>query len=99
MQQVNVAVGEMDGVTQQNAAMVEQATAAARNLSADASELVAQMVRFRTGRPVQPALKAVPTDNRVHRLQRRAADEGRRLAGQSRRGTAVAVAGDDWSEF
>ena len=29
----------------------------------------------------------------------RAADEGRRLAGQSRRGTAVAVAGDDWSEF
>jgi methyl-accepting chemotaxis protein len=99
LQQVNVAVGEMDGVTQQNAAMVEQATAAARNLSADASELVAQTVRFRTGRPTQPALKAVPTENRVHRLQRRAADEGRRLAGQSRRGTAVAVAGDDWSEF
>ncbi|RZL55483.1 MAG: methyl-accepting chemotaxis protein [Sphingomonas sp.] len=99
LQQVNVAVGEMDGVTQQNAAMVEQATAAARNLSSDASELVAQMVRFRTGRPAQPALKAVPTDNRVHRLQRRAADEGRRIAGQSHRGTAVAVAGDDWSEF
>ena len=103
LQQVNTAVGEMDGVTQQNAAMVEQATAAARNLSADASELVEQMVRFRTDQRAQPVLKAVPTGNRVHHLQRRAADEGRRIAGQSRRpaiaAAAAAAGGDDWSEF
>jgi methyl-accepting chemotaxis protein len=100
LQQVNTAVGEMDGVTQQNAAMVEQATAAARNLSANASELVEQMVRFRTDRRAPPALKAVPAGQRVHQLHQRAADEGRRIAGQSsRRNAALAVAGDDWSAF
>ncbi|KQN94203.1 hypothetical protein ASE95_04920 [Sphingomonas sp. Leaf231] len=35
LQQVNTAVSEMDGVTQQNAAMVEEATAAARSLAQD----------------------------------------------------------------
>ncbi|GAA3264694.1 hypothetical protein GCM10020258_31440 [Sphingomonas yabuuchiae] len=33
LQQVNIAVGQMDMVTQQNAAMVEQATAAVRSLA------------------------------------------------------------------
>lgn len=49
LQQVNTAVGEMDNVTQQNAAMVEEATAAARSLAAEADELARQVSRFRTG--------------------------------------------------
>ena len=50
LQQVNVAVGEMDGVTQQNAAMVEQATAAARHLADEAQVLMAEVARFRLTR-------------------------------------------------
>jgi len=101
LQQVNTAVGEMDGVTQQNAAMVEESTAAARALSGEADELARQVARFRieaaASRPVAVA-QALP----VHRLQQRAAQAGRRLGNQSRRGGSAAVAvapADDWSDF
>ncbi|MFD2578491.1 methyl-accepting chemotaxis protein [Novosphingobium colocasiae] len=43
--QVNSAVGDMDRMTQQNAAMVEETTAAARNL-ADQAEELAKLVRM-----------------------------------------------------
>jgi methyl-accepting chemotaxis protein len=117
LQQVNTAVGEMDGVTQQNAAMVEEATAGARALASEAHALAGQVARFRTDRrapaPIPAAMPAAtpaashrggahPIANPVHRLQQRAADAGRRLAAQSRRGgpvAAVAAAADDWSEF
>ncbi|MDR6788721.1 methyl-accepting chemotaxis protein [Sphingomonas sp. BE138] len=46
LQQVNTAVGEMDNVTQQNAAMVEEATAAARSLASEADALSRQVSRF-----------------------------------------------------
>lgn len=46
--QVNGAVSEMDVMTQQNAAMVEQSTAAARSLAGEASELAGMVARFRT---------------------------------------------------
>lgn len=46
LQQVNTAVGQMDMVTQQNAAMVEEATAAARSLADEAEQLSRQMARF-----------------------------------------------------
>ncbi|WP_322538371.1 methyl-accepting chemotaxis protein [Sphingomonas sanguinis] len=46
LQQVNIAVSQMDMVTQQNAAMVEEATAAARSLAGEADELSRQMSRF-----------------------------------------------------
>lgn len=45
--QINIAVGDMDRVTQQNAAMVEQATAAARSLSSEAGELGRLVAQFR----------------------------------------------------
>lgn len=47
LSQINTAVAEMDGVTQQNAAMVEQATAAARSLASEAQSLRAEVARFR----------------------------------------------------
>jgi methyl-accepting chemotaxis protein len=46
LQQVNTAISEMDGVTQQNAAMVEQATAATRSLEADAEKLAEEVALF-----------------------------------------------------
>ncbi len=47
LQQVNTAVAEMDSVTQQNAAMVEESTAAARSLAAEAEALARHVARFR----------------------------------------------------
>ena len=47
--EVNAAVNQMDQVTQQNAAMVEQATAASHSLSAEAEALARLVGRFRIG--------------------------------------------------
>ena len=45
--EVNTAVNQMDQVTQQNAAMVEQSTAASHSLSQDAEALQASAARFK----------------------------------------------------
>ncbi|HEX7758473.1 MAG TPA: methyl-accepting chemotaxis protein [Caulobacteraceae bacterium] len=50
LSQVNTAVNQMDQVTQQNAAMVEEVTAAASSLKAEAVELARLVGRFETGR-------------------------------------------------
>ena len=57
LQQVNVAISEMDGVTQQNAAMVEEATAATRSLVTEAQNLAEEVARFTLAEPSggQPA--------------------------------------------
>ena len=51
LREVNIAVGALDKVTQQNAAMVEQTTAASRTLTSEAEDLVALVGRFRIGEP------------------------------------------------
>jgi methyl-accepting chemotaxis protein len=59
LSQVNSAVNQMDQVTQQNAAMVEESTAASRSLANEANELGRLMGLFRIqgsrARPVQAA--------------------------------------------
>ncbi|MGK6324588.1 methyl-accepting chemotaxis protein [Sphingomonas sp. DT-51] len=106
LQQVNTAVGEMDGVTQRNAAMVEEATAAARTLAGEADTLAAEIARFSLGGAV---LVAPPPRMAVRATAARsaapspvpsaAATPARRLAAAGGRGSAVAVAEDDWSSF
>ncbi|PXW79397.1 methyl-accepting chemotaxis protein [Blastomonas natatoria] len=55
LQQVNLAVGEMDKMTQQNAAMVEQSTAASRSLAEEANDLAKAVQRFSGGpAPARP---------------------------------------------
>ncbi|WP_304165322.1 methyl-accepting chemotaxis protein [Phenylobacterium aquaticum] len=49
--EVNLAVNEMDQVTQQNAAMVEQSTAASHSLAKDATDLSQLVGRFRISEP------------------------------------------------
>jgi methyl-accepting chemotaxis protein len=49
LQQVNTAVNEMDKMTQQNAAMVEQSTAAAGSLTREAEDLLQKIGRFAIG--------------------------------------------------
>ncbi|MBA4806682.1 MAG: CHASE3 domain-containing protein [Brevundimonas sp.] len=55
LKQVNDAVGSMDRMTQQNAAMAEEATAAARILATEADELATLVARFRLNAPSRPA--------------------------------------------
>ena len=49
LDEVNVAIGRMDQVTQQNAAMVEESTATSRSLSAETSELAKLIGQFQVG--------------------------------------------------
>ncbi|RAK59446.1 chemotaxis protein [Phenylobacterium hankyongense] len=51
LHQVNTAVNQMDQVTQQNAAMVEQSTAASHSLAQEAEELGRLIGRFQVGAP------------------------------------------------
>jgi methyl-accepting chemotaxis protein len=96
LQQINVAVSEMDGVTQQNAAMVEEATAAARSLAAEADQLARHIGRFQLGMPT--ATSAAP--NPVHKLQARAKTAVRPNRPIVQANAALAVAADqDWSTF
>jgi methyl-accepting chemotaxis protein len=55
LKQVNGAVVDMDKLTQQNAAMVEESTAAARQLAGEADELAALVSRFQLRTAVPPA--------------------------------------------
>ena len=104
LQQVNTAVSEMDGVTQQNAAMVEEATAAARSLAEEADQLAREVARFTLGGAPRSvaAPSSVPV---VHTLQARAAQAGREIARSTVRrrsaggGNAAVAAESDWSEF
>jgi len=63
--QVNTAVNQMDQVTQQNAAMVEQATAASAGLRSEATELARLVGRFTVDG--QPARQGVAEANRPGR--------------------------------
>jgi methyl-accepting chemotaxis protein len=100
LQQVNGAVGEIGTMTQQNAAMVEQSTAAARRLTVEAGQLTSLVSHFSTGRDSHSAadvrpMSAPPKLAAVAKPKRSVK-------------TAAATAGnlalkaepdDDWSEF
>nr|WP_314444212.1 methyl-accepting chemotaxis protein [uncultured Sphingomonas sp.] len=95
LQQVSSAVTDLDSVTQQNAAMVEEATAAARSLASEAEELFRQVARFTTG----TASQAQPVRTPVHALQQRASRVTRPLRAVSG-SLALAPADDaDWTDF
>lgn len=58
LKEVNTAVNQMDQVTQQNAAMVEEATAASHGLAREAQELAQLVGQFNIGEiPSTPAVK------------------------------------------
>ena len=102
--EVNTAVNQMDQVTQQNAAMVEESTAASLSLSREAAELAELVRRFETSQvaaaptpihasPVQQMKARVESFARAHAAPARA----RMAAGGGR--AAVAAVQSDWEEF
>ena len=57
LQQINTAVSEMDQVTQKNAAMVEETTAASHGLSEEAEELSRMVERYRIGQAAEDPIR------------------------------------------
>ncbi|WP_165356375.1 methyl-accepting chemotaxis protein [Sphingosinicella sp. BN140058] len=93
--QVNTAITEMDKVTQQNAAMVEESTAAAKTLADEADGLSRLVGRFDTG-TAKPSAAPAPRRAATSRPAARPATRGNNaLALQSNLAAAV----DDWNEF
>jgi methyl-accepting chemotaxis protein len=96
--QVNTAVNQMDQVTQQNAAMVEESTAASRVLADEAEELARLVSRFRVSGAA--TLRTTRPTERQH-APARAPERSSRP--QSRGATALAhqpqAEDDSWEEF
>ncbi|MGA0601976.1 methyl-accepting chemotaxis protein [Caulobacter sp. KR2-114] len=87
LSEVNSAVNQMDQVVQQNAAMVEQATAATHSLKGDTGELTQLIARFRvSGGAVKTTTAASPRKVATPAPKMRAAGGG---------GSVV----DGWEEF
>jgi methyl-accepting chemotaxis protein len=60
IEQVNKAVMQMDEMTQQNAALVEQATAASQSMADQARDLTKMMERYQVGESSAPGGSALP---------------------------------------
>ena len=100
--QVNAAVNQMDQVTQQNAAMVEQSTAASRTLAGETQELARLVARFNIGRAPAAARSAAPTAPPRSAAPRPAVPVPVRSTGASAAAVAVRAAAapdQDWQEF
>lgn len=98
LQQINTAVGDMDRMTQQNAAMVEESTAASRSLASEASELAELVARFRTSMSTatsRPAVRSVASApvTRLKPAPRKPAKVLGNLA------VKQDLSEEDWSEF
>jgi methyl-accepting chemotaxis protein len=96
IQQVNLAINDMDGVTQANAAMVEEVTAAVRALSAETRALEEQVNRFRVDDvAMAPSTPVVP----MRRAAAPAPASTRRAPSPVQGNLAVKHEDDDWSSF
>ncbi|AWI59929.1 methyl-accepting chemotaxis protein [Sinorhizobium fredii] len=93
--EINTAVNSMDQSTQQNAAMVEQSTAAAASLAQEATKLRDLVARFKlegASGPRAPSELAKPVASPARALGSRIA---RAFGGKA----ATAAAVDEWEEF
>ncbi|MBB2753881.1 UNVERIFIED_ORG: methyl-accepting chemotaxis protein [Rhizobium aethiopicum] len=97
LSEVSTAVNQMDQVTQQNAAMVEESTAATNRLAEEAANLARLIARFKLD-AAQAAPRAVTPQSRP--VASPARTLGQKLAGAfgGRAATATAAAAS-WEEF
>jgi methyl-accepting chemotaxis protein len=95
--EINTAVNQMDQMTQQNAAMVEQSTAASHSLAQEAGNLAEMMGRFRVSQGA-PAAQAEPASARASRPAARSGTVAmlRTVGG---RGLSAATSQAGWEEF
>ena len=108
IEQVNQTITSMDEVTQQNAALVEEASAAARSLEEQAGGLSESVGSFRlsAGGPSAPPpstsskVTTLPTSARpASPAVRKPAPRAARPAASASGGQAASAADEDWTEF
>ncbi len=111
IEQVNQTITQMDEVTQQNAALVEEATAAARSLEEQAGGLAASVSRFRldeqaagfgavAAAPAAPVRSMAAKPAPARPAARPAAPAARRPAATAARGNGGGERHDEqWTEF
>ncbi|WP_413060414.1 methyl-accepting chemotaxis protein [Sphingomonas carotinifaciens] len=95
IQQVNLAIGEMDTATQANAAMVEEVTAAVRALTDETGMLEQQVHRFRVDDQDAPAPAAPRAPAPVAKMPSPRTARPARVQGNA----ALKLDDDDWSAF
>jgi methyl-accepting chemotaxis protein len=97
LHEVNSSIDQMDQVTQQNASMVEESTAASFALASESQQLAGLIARFKIGDgPEQPVRAPAPTQIAPPK-QRPVAIRNARSQGATARKIAPAEAG--WEEF
>jgi len=112
IEQVNIAITQMDDVTQQNAALVEQAAAAAESLEDQARQMVAIVARFKLEEGGRSQAAPAATQRKVTRsgpvAQRPKVGEKRqqtpvpraaRIDVRPATAAEAAELDDDWKEF
>ncbi|MGI1663587.1 methyl-accepting chemotaxis protein [Palleronia sp. KMU-117] len=100
--QINAAMSQLDQVTQQNAAMFEETTAASHALAREAETLTATTARFRTSARSGDAPAAVQSSRRPPAPATAAAGARPLLRGATAPALATAApatADDDWEDF
>ena len=100
--QVNTAVNQMDQVTQQNAAMVEQSTAASHSLAREAQQLSDLVARFKVAAGAEQGWKpASAGQSSASRPQARPVAQLKTVGGRAQSAAVAAPAADPdgWEEF
>ena len=95
--EINTAVNELDHVTQQNAAMFEETTAASHALTAEADALAAAVARFRIGKDGAVTAAPRPAATQMPVAQPRQAMPA--TQGNAALDVASEVDADGWEEF
>jgi methyl-accepting chemotaxis protein len=101
--EVNTAINQMDQVTQQNAAMVEQSTAASHSLNQEAEALLGLLSHFKSGAEPEAAAPHKLVRGKPSAPNRPGAqgvlEQRRRVAQFAAAGGAPRSSEQDWEEF
>ncbi len=97
--QVNTAVAQMDKITQQNAALVEQAAAAAKSMEEQTDELSGIVAAFKIGMTAGAPVSSARQKSSATRVAKAAPAPVARRAAPARQPAMVGAGDDDWKEF
>jgi methyl-accepting chemotaxis protein len=99
LKEINTAVNTMDQGTQQNAAMVEETTAAAHSLAREAEQLFALLGEFNVGGGAVSHRSAPVAANAASRPAMSPARQMTAKVAHAFHGNAAIKSGDSWEEF